>query len=158
MSQTSYSIDSAPALAGMIADTRNKHVESCVAYEALVPGRFVVLDAGGKVRYPNDTDDAENIYGVVLYQDLLVAGGYAADAQVPVMRVGCVWVEFDGGTWAANAAVNVHCDDSGAPTKLGKATASAASADVIVASPEGVKFDRKAGTATLKRVVLNLPA
>lgn len=159
MSQTTYDLDPPVALAGMIADTRNKHAESCVAGEALLPGRFVVLDATtGKMRYPNDTDDAANIYGVVIYQDTKQAGGFALNEQVSVLRQGCIWVEFSGGTWAANAAVNVHCDDSGAPTLVGKATATAASADVVVASPEGVKFDRKAGTATLKRVVLNLPA
>lgn len=161
MSQTSYSVDSPIALPGMLADCQFKDVETYVASEDIPAGRFVVVDTStDKIRLPVDTDDLEEIVGVTLYVDTLVGGSaiHKSGMPVPVIRKGKVWVDFDGGTATHLGKVRVHCDDSGAPTKLGKATASAASTDVITPDVGGAMFGRKSASATLKLVELNMGA
>lgn len=160
MSQTSYAYDSAPAVAGQIADSgEDRHIESVVAGEDIPAGRFVRIDrATDKVYLPNDTDN--EIFGVTCYVDTLVGGSaiHKAGTVIPVLRKGRIWVDCDTGTMTAGLPVRVHIDDAGAPTKLGKATGSAASTDVISPDLEGVKFGRRSYSDTLKTVELNLPA
>lgn len=160
MSQTTYAYDAAQAVAGQKADSgEDYHVESVVASADIPAGRFVKIDrTTDKVALPDDTDN--EIFGVALYVDTLVGGSaiHKAGTVVPVLRKGRVWVDCQAGTMTAGLPVRVHLDDAGAPTHQGKATGSAASADVISPDLEGVKFGRKSASATLKVVELNLPA
>ncbi len=105
MAQTDYSLDYAPAVAGMLADDRPHVIESrYVAEEEIPPGRFVEINgATGKLRLVQGTGTAiARCLGVSMLQRAReanafnVAGNAAAykiDENVMVVRQGRVWVE-----------------------------------------------------------------
>jgi hypothetical protein len=133
MAQTSFSVDSAVALPGQLADNGPHEVIEMVAAETIAPGRLVVYNASsGKCELPQSASlDLKLVLGVAMYEATnpqAVAGGftYAAGDVVPILRKGRIYASFSGGTDTAYTFANVKHSSTTA-TDRGKFSASATS-------------------------------
>jgi hypothetical protein len=117
MAQTSVSLTSYGSSLGMLADTGVKDVET-VYSDADLPFALGVLldssaDENGRTRVKLPAGDVDNFMGVVLHSHLIerVAGAdleHAAEAAVPVLRKGKVWIVAEQDVAAADTVFLRH--------------------------------------------------
>lgn len=161
MAQTAYSNDPGDAVPGMLADNGPKDIVTCIAHVDLPFGRFVRARTDGKVELP--TDDTGDIVGLVVFKDMqsqitIPQDGnpvIKAGSPVAILRKGRAYAEFSGGTQVYYGEVHIH-NSAGAASDQGKATATAASANVIRDMNRAVVFAEKR-TDTLALVEVNAP-
>lgn len=167
MPQTTYNLDPAAALPGLMVE-KGRMRGRLTNSEALPPGRLVEVNAG-QIRLPRGS--APNFLGAACYNSQIapsvtvagigtpLPGGYASGDMVPVMRSGQVWLEYVGTAPAAESSVNVSASSTIA-TDRGKVTVAAPSATAgsEVAAVEGLRCVAVDTTLGLALCELNLPA
>ena len=117
MSQTSYSINQAAALLGMLGDSASKHTESMVCEEAIPVGRGVskVIGEDGQIRLPATNQG-----------DLVFDADFVADNDID-MKINSV------------AITTVEWDTDQATTLAALATEIQSNADVVTAEVTALK-------------------
>lgn len=156
--QATFSMDPVIGLPGQVADATEAEIKAFVAEEDILPGRLVEVNpATGRVRVPASTT-LGRVAGIACFMSFAPPGGWKAGQQIPVLRKGRIFTEFNGGTASPLLAANVN-HSSTVATHRGKLTASATSVvagSEISAVPAAV-FVRDSGSATLGILEINLP-
>jgi hypothetical protein len=139
MPQSSYDLDNTAALAGQVVE-KGRVVGRYQAAEEIPAGRFVVLNADGKLELPQDTALGK-VVGVSMYRSSREPEAWQADDYVPVLRAGTIWVESTASTPADLASANVR-HSSTISTHRGKVTdaATSAGAGTEISDPGPVLF------------------
>lgn len=134
MPQTTYAVDNAVAVPGMIADNGNVDIVSHTANEDIPMGRAVAIRTDGTVELPKS--DTAKLCGVSVYKDTLM-GTYPQGNpvikqgdSVAVLRRGRVFADFKTGTQVQLGHPSVMNDTSTAADQ-GKFTAAAPSAGTV---------------------------
>lgn len=161
--QQTYPNDNQASIAGMVVSKevmRGRYECS----EDLAPGRIAEYEpTAGKLRLPQTALLPRPIGGVP-YNSSLPPGGYLSGAfQVPVLRVGTMWIEYTGTAPTPESPVNVcNATDDSLSNKQhrGKVTASATATTVgaEITAVQGLRAIKVDTVNLLCLVEFNLPA
>lgn len=158
--QTSYSLQHAKAVAGMVADAQASNTISKVnkSAQTLQYGRFVARagDDGMNPLLANST--ATDVLGVLRYEVNRAQGvtgdvvGVPVDRDGAVLTMGTIWVESIGTVAAGSPvyAVVAQGDDTG------KAAGAAGSGDTLAVAVTGAIFAEAAVAGQLAKVSLKV--
>jgi hypothetical protein len=163
MPQTVYNLDMAEQTAGQIVE-RGRTNGRFTAAADLPPGRILDLDGNGRLRLPAGTTLTTTVgaspYLAHLAPQTDGTGNiHRANAYVPVLRGGQIWVEYSGTAPTVGNVVRVMHSSTTA-THRGKVTASAASgtAGSEISNVEGLVCMAVDTAQSLCLVEINLPA
>jgi hypothetical protein len=135
--QTTYSLEPAVAVAGLIADTGFRDVQSRILEQAAgaAPGRLMVKGTGqDQVKLPTAAGDVTNdAIGFLVWNTMMEPNGFPTPGAavwqdkdaVPVLGKGRIWVPVTGAATLDDGGVFVIHSGADAGTVRGTADASA---------------------------------
>lgn len=160
MSQTSYSIDSPEAFAGMKVDSGFDRVESFTVQPAAgIRFGLAVKPGTDKVREIDIVSSGATIRGITLHQHVekaLVTGValYKEEETADVIRQGVVWMPISGTAPVVDAAVYAMVDTG---ADAGYAAAAAGANNVLIPTAVCRKLSTDPDGNAICAVEINLP-
>jgi hypothetical protein len=162
--QTSITRSPAVGLEGMLADSNDVVVDSCIAKAQVAPGRCVrrdTADATPIVSVPTSaaqvTGDATNAppLGVTMLDVTALTNPYAANDPVPIVRYGTMWViREDAGD--ESTPVYVRHTANGGNTVIGGFAGAAGTG--LALAPAGFRWlSKTTATNQLAKLFINMP-